>query len=200
MRPVFLFWAMVCLVLVLGMAVPVLAEGPTEQIKQTTDKAIALLSDPTLRDPARAEERRTLLRKIADERFDWEEMARRALARYWKERTEEEKREFVSLFSDLLERTYMKRIEGYSGEKVLYEEETVDESYGTVRAKVLTETDTEISVEYRVKLKNGEWLIYDVIIEGVSLVNNYRTQFNTILLKSSYPKLVERLRAKTEQS
>ena len=90
----------------------------------------------------------------------------------------------------------MDKVEGYSGEKVLYGGETVDGDFGVVRAKILTAKDTEISVEYRVRRKEKGWFIYDVSIEGVSLVNNYRTQFNSIILKSSYRELVKKLAAK----
>jgi phospholipid transport system substrate-binding protein len=199
MRFVSLFQGIVCFILIFAIAAPVLTGEPTEQVKQTTDKVIAVLTDPTLKDTDKTEERRKLLRQIADERFDWEEMARRALARHWANRTDEEKREFVSLFSDLLERTYMGRVDNYSGEEVLYEGETVDGDYGIVRVRVLTTTDAEIGTEYRVRRKENGWFIYDVSIEGVSLINNYRTQFNSIILKSSYRNLVKRLRAKVEE-
>jgi phospholipid transport system substrate-binding protein len=187
---------MVLIILALGIAISVWAGEPTDQIKQTTDKIISILTDSTLKDADKREERKKLIRSAADERFDWEEMARRSLARHWAKRTNEEKREFTALFSDLLERTYMDKVEGYSGEKVLYGGERVDGDFGVVRAKILTAKDTEISVEYRVRRKEEGWFIYDVSIEGVSLVNNYRTQFNSIILKSSYRELVKKLAAK----
>ncbi len=185
--------------LAFGIVVPVLAGEPTEQIKQTTDKIISILTDPALKDSAKDKEKKRLIREAADERFDWEETARRSLAIHWAKRTDEEKKEFVSLFSDLLERTYMDKIDDYSGEKVFYEGETVDGGYAVVKAKVLTNTDVEIPVEYRVRRKENSWLIYDVSVNGVSLVNNYRTQFNSIILKSSYKNLVKRLKAKISQ-
>jgi len=172
------------------------AGEPTDQIKQTIDKVISILTDPTLTNPARAEERRKLIRLAADERFDWEEMAKRSLARHWKKLTEEEKREFVPIYADLVERTYMKRIENYSGEKVSYKGERVEGSYSKVSVSVFTSQDVEIPVEYRLIKKGAAWLIYDVSIEGVSLVNNYREQFNSIILRSSYEGLVAELRKK----
>jgi phospholipid transport system substrate-binding protein len=199
MRHVSIFQGIVCFILIFAIAPSVLAGEPTDQVKQTTDKVIAVLTDPALEEIDKTEERRKLLRQIADERFDWEEMARRALARHWADRTDEEKREFVSLFSDLLERTYMDRVDNYSGEEVLYEGETVDGDYGIVRVRVLTTTDAEILAEYRVRRKENGWFIYDVSIEGVSLINNYRTQFNSIIVKSSYKTLVKRLRAKVDE-
>lgn len=200
MRPICLWRGIIFLSVAIGFAIPILAGEPTDQIKQTTDKVISIVTDPALKEPARAEERRKLVRKAVDNRFDWEEMARRSLARHWARRTDEEKREFISLFSDLLERTYMDKVADYSGEKVLYVGETVDGDYGVVRVKILTAADVEISVEYRVRRKENGWFIYDVSIEGVSLVNNYRTQFNSIILKSSYRNLVKRLKAKLAQN
>jgi phospholipid transport system substrate-binding protein len=189
-------WGMLTFYLILGLATPISAGEPTEEIKKTTDKVIAILADPALKGPEHAKERERLIRRAADERFDWKEMARRAMARHWQKRTKEEKEVFVSLFSDLLERTYMKKIESYSGEKVYYEGESIDGVYATVSVKILTSNDVKISVEYRLHKQEGDWLIYDVSIEGVSLINNYRSQFNDIILKSSYEGLVKRLKEK----
>lgn len=199
MSPVHFSQGMIRCFLILAIVTPALAGEPTDQVKQTTDKVIAVLTDPALHGPDQTEERRKLLRQIADERFDWEEMARRSLARHWAERTDEEKEEFIALFSDLLERTYMDRVDNYSGESVLYEGDAVDGTYAVVKVKVITNTNTEIPAEYRVRKKENEWLIYDISIEGVSLINNYRTQFNSIIIKSSYKNLIKRLKAKVEQ-
>ncbi len=185
--------------LVVGIAVPAMAGEPTEQIKETTDKIISILTDPDLKDSTKSEEKRKLIRQAVDERFDWEELARRSLARHWSKRTDEEKREFISLFSDLLEKTYMDKVDSYSGQTVLYMGEAVDGNYGVVNIKIVTERDTEIPAEYKVKKKENGWFIYDISVNGVSLVNNYRTQFNSIILKSSYEDLVDRLKAKVAQ-
>jgi len=185
--------------LVFGMAVPGLAGEPTDQIKQTTDKILSFVSDPALKAPSKTGEREKVIRQTAVERFDWEEMARRSLGRHWDQRTAEEKKEFVHLYSDLLERTYMDKVEGYSGEKVLYEGESVDGGYATVKVKIATKKNADIHVQYRLKKEGNKWLIYDVSIEGVSLVNNYRMQFNSIIIQSSYENLVKRLRDKVNQ-
>jgi len=190
-------WSFV-LFLIIGIAVPALADGPEEEIRQTTNKILSIVTDPALKNPSREEERRRLVRKVVDERFDWEEMSRRSLARYWDQRTEEEKKEFVRLYSDLLERTYMDKVEGYSGEKVTYEGESVDSGYAAVKIKITTKKNTDIHVRYGLKKKGNKWLVYDVSIEGVSLVNSYRTQFNRIILQSSYENLVKRLRERVE--
>ncbi len=185
--------------LAIAVASTALAGEPTEEIKETTDKIISILTDPALKDSSKTEERRKLIRQAVDERFDWEELSRRSLARHWTQRTDEEKKEFISLFSDLLERTYMDKVDSYSGERVFYEGETLDGNYGIVNVKIVTETDAEIAAEYRVRRKEDGWYVYDISINGVSLVNNYRTQFNTIILQSSYENLVKRLKAKLAQ-
>ncbi len=126
-------------------------------------------------------------------------MARRSLARHWAQRTDEEKKEFIRLFGELLEQTYLDKVEGYSGEKVQYEGETIDGDYAVVKVKIITKKNVDIPVKYRLKKKGNDWLVYDISIEGVSLVNNYRTQFNSILSGSSYGELVKRLKAKATQ-
>jgi phospholipid transport system substrate-binding protein len=173
------------------------AGEPTQQVKQTTDKILAILSNPSLKGPAHAEERRKVIGQTVDERFDWEEMSRRSLAQHWAGRTPEEKKEFMGLFRDLLERTYLDKVDDYSGEAVTYEGETIDGNYASVKVKIVTSKAKEIPVEYRVMKKQTGWLVYDITIEGVSLVNNYRSQFNSILSKSPYSELVKRLKDKT---
>jgi phospholipid transport system substrate-binding protein len=192
------FQVFVSFLLVLGITVPGLAGEPTEKIRQITDKILSIVSDPALKDPSKVKERRNLIRSAVDERFDWEEMARRSLARHWDQRTAEEKKEFVGLFADLLERTYMGKVEDYSGEKVRYEGETTEGDYAVVKIKIVTKKNKDILVDYRLKKRGNDWFVYDVSIEGVSLVNNYRTQFNSIILQSSYENLIKKLKEKGE--
>ena len=172
---------------------------PMEGVRDTTNKIIAIVSDPALKTPDKKKEKAGLIRAAVDERFNWEEMSKRALARHWSARTEEEKKEFIDLFGKLLERTYLDKVEGYSGEKVLYVDEVVDGKYATVSVKIVTKKDTEISVLYRVKKDGDNWLVYDISIEGVSLINNYRKQFNSIIVRNSYKELVDKLREKVEK-
>ncbi|MFH1351213.1 MAG: ABC transporter substrate-binding protein [Pseudomonadota bacterium] len=184
------------LFLILAVQAQVWAGEPTDAIKRTSDKILAIVTDPGLKDAARADERKSLIRKAVDERFDWEEMSRRSLARHWAQRTDEEKKEFIEVYGHLLERTYMDKVEGYSGEKVYYVGEEVDGAYGAVDVKIVTLKNVEIPVQYRLKKKGNEWFVYDISIEGVSLVNNYRAQFNSILMNSSYKELVKKLKDK----
>ncbi len=185
--------------LIFAVAVRAQADGPMEQIKGTTDRIISILGDPAMKAPEKAKDKRKLIRQAVDERFDWEEFSRRALAQHWKNRTEEEKREFVPLFGKLVERTYMDKVEDYSGEKVLYVGERIKGDYGLVKAKVLTNDKREIDVDYRLKYKGTDWYVYDVTIVGVSLIKSYRVQFNDIIKQSSYEELVKRLKEKVAE-
>ena len=185
--------------LVLSWAVPAWAGVPTEKVKETADKIIAIVSDPSLKDPAKAAERRELIRRTVDELCDWEEMSRRSLGRHWAQRSEQEKKEFVQLFGQLLERTYIDKVEGYSGEKVIYTGERMDGDYAEVDVKIVTKKNTEIPVVYKLRAREQKWWAYDMVIEGVSLVNNYRTQFSDILAKSSFEGLIKKLREKSAE-
>ncbi len=184
-----------------AIVIPVSSMGgnPIEEIKKTTDKILAIVSDPAFKAPDKEKEKKKRIRETVDERFDWEEMSQRTLARHWAQRTKEERKEFIDLFGKLLERTYMDNVGGYSGEKVLYESESVDGNYGIVKVKIVTHKETEIPVMYRLKKKGNDWFVYDISIEGVSLINNYRTQFNSIIVRSSYPKLIDKLKAKAAE-
>jgi phospholipid transport system substrate-binding protein len=172
---------------------------PIDLMKRNSDRILKILKDPDLKGKSKEAEKRLLLRKIADERFDWEEMARRCLAIHWAERTPEERKEFVSLFADLLERSYMGKIEGYKDEKIVFQKQKIDGDYAVVESIILTQREVEVPINYRLRKKDSDWLIYDVSIEGVSLVNNYRTQFNNIITSSSYQELVKRMKTKRVQ-
>jgi phospholipid transport system substrate-binding protein len=174
------------------------AGPPTEQIRSTVDRAIVVLKDPRLKPLAKTKERRDHLKKILFARFDFTEMAKRALAANWRRRTAQEQEEFVALFTELLERAYADIIESYSDEKIIYIGERLDGSYADVSSKVLTSNGEEYSINYRAHLVNGEWRVYDVIAENISVVNNFRSQFNRVIANSSYDELVRRLREKAE--
>jgi phospholipid transport system substrate-binding protein len=173
--------------------------APTDQLRAQIDRVIKTLDDPDLQRANRAVERRKAVRKIAEEIFDFGETARRSLGRHWAARTPAERDEFVRLFADLMERSYISKIELYSGERVAFSGDTVDGDHATVRSRIVTKGGSEVPVDYRM-LKRGErWLVYDVTIEGVSLVANYRSQFNKIIQTSSYQELVKRLKTKQEE-
>jgi len=173
--------------------------GPaTDQIKGTVDQVMKILTDPTLKGEKKVQERRARIRKVVLERFGFTEMSKRSLGRYWNERTPQERTEFVRLFTDLLERAYIDKVDGYSGEQVVYEGESVDGNYSEVRTKIVTKKNQDASITYRLLKHDSNWEVYDVIVENVSLVNNYRTQFSKIIRTSSYEALVKKMQAKLE--
>jgi len=180
----------------LSLAPAAWAGPPTDQLRQHVDRLVQILEDPALRQPARTRERRAAIRAVAERVFDFEEIARRALGPHWRARTPEERREFVALFTDLLESAYVTKLEQYQGEKVVYAGEHVEGDLATVRTRVVARDGTEIPIDYRMHRTPDGWRIYDVLIEGVSLVANYRAQFDRIIRTGSYQALVEKLRAR----
>ncbi len=176
-------------------AAPALAGSPTDQLREYSDQVIKVLDDPSLR----GQDRRAAVRKIANQIFDLAETAKRALARHWAARTPAEREEFTQLFADLLERTYIARIDQYGGERLRYVGETLDGDHATVRAKVVTKKGTEVPVESRMLRRGEQWLIYDVLIENVSLIASYRAQFDKIVRTTSYEELVRRLKSKRDE-
>ena len=178
------------------------ADEPTVQVRATTDKILALMADPALKNEARNSERRQLIRKELEQRVDWATVARSSLGRHWAKRTRAEQMEFVSLFSRLLEETFIDKFETHHAEldKVEYLGEKIIDEYASVKAQVTTKDQIVHPFEYRLQKSGKDWRIYDVLLEGVSLVKNYRDQFDEILAKSSYEKLVADLRAKIPQA
>lgn len=190
-----LWWLLVGL-LGLGGASSVWAGPPTEQLRSTVDEVIRILSDQSLKQ--QQQRRRELLRQVINKRFSYEDMARYSLGQYWRNLSPAQRAEFVNLFSQLLERSYANKIEGYSDEKVIYQAERPDGDGYEVRTLIQRRND-QIPVNYRMLNKGGQWWVYDVVIEGVSLVSNYRSQFNRIIRESGYPELVQRMRRKLQE-
>ena len=188
--------ALLASIVAVGLPAPVTAGQPTDQLKGAIDGVLKVLEDPKLKGSGRTLERRRAVRKIADEIFDFPEIARRSLARHWQPLTDKQRAEFISLFSDLLERSYISKIEAYGGEKIVYASERTDGDLATVGTRIVSKSGTEVPVDYRMLKKGDRWLVYDVNIEGVSLVSNYRTQFNKIIQTGSYNELVQKLRTK----
>lgn len=184
-------------VLFVAFATVVQAGEPTDQLRTHVDEVLKVLQNPALRVPDKADERRDVIRKVANQIFDFEETAKRALGPHWTARTPAERKEFVALFTDLLERSYVTRIEQYGGEKVTYAGDQVTGDQAIVKTRIASKTGTEIPVDYRMHKMSSGWRVYDVNIEGVSLVSNYRTQFNKIVQTESYQALVDRLKSRS---
>lgn len=173
------------------------AGPPTEALKISIEEVIRVLEDPAFKKPEKRDERRKRLEDIISQRFDFEAMAKRAIGKEWAQRTPEERRDFANAFKTLLSNSYLGRIEEYSGEKTHYMKEISDGQY----AEVKTELDTgksQIPIDYKMENNNGDWRVYDVIIEGTGLVSNYREQFKRILRKDSFEALSKMIREKAD--
>ena len=171
----------------------------TDRIKKATDKLIEIVTNHDLDPPEMGEKRALMIRETVNTVFDWAAFSQRALGTHWRKLSKKEKEEFVSLFGQLLERTYMDKTRQYSGQKMNFISEEIDGKYGVVDAEVLIENETNIAVQFRVIKENETWFIYDVYVEGISLVNNYRVQFNNILTRSGYGELISRLKTKLDE-
>jgi phospholipid transport system substrate-binding protein len=170
-------------------------QGPRELVEASVARVIQVLHEGgnDRFDPSYPRHRAEI-RRIAHELFDFDEMTRRALSRHWVERSAQERAEFVGLFTDLLERSYIGKIEAYSGEKIVYLGEAIDGAYATVRSRVTTKRRTDTALDYRLYRTDGRWKVYDVLIDGVSFVSTYRSEFNRIIRLSSYSSLVDQMR------
>jgi phospholipid transport system substrate-binding protein len=186
----------------LGALVPVSAWGaePAEQLKVQLERVLKVVQDPEVKKEGRAAERRAI-RKIAEEIFDFGDTARRALGRHWAQRSAAEREEFVKVFTDVFEHAYLSKVELLQGDRVAYLGDSVEGGVATVRTRLTTKQGSQLGVDYRMQQRgsSGRWLVYDVIIEGVSLVDNYRNQFNSVIQRSSYQELVRRLKAMQSQ-
>ena len=189
--------AALCLLFIYALVPSRLSAGaPTNQIRGTVDQLRAILKNPHLKSKDKTKERRDQLRQAIYSRFDFTEMAKRSLGSHWRRRTPEEREEFVQLFTDLLERAYLDRIESYNDEKFVYLRENLDGNYAEVTGRIATQQGEEFSINYKAHLVKEEWRVYDVVIENISLVNNYRSQFNRVIRKESYEGLVQRMKEK----
>jgi phospholipid transport system substrate-binding protein len=189
--------ALATIVLLLIAAAPTQAadSSPTQELRTHVDRAIQALADPATKGEAHIAERRARIRKIADEIFDYGEMCKRALGVHYQQLDPGQRERFTQLFSDLLDRAYFEKIDSYNGEKVQYLEPKIDGDEATVQTKVVTERGTDVPVDYRMRREQGRWIVYDVIIEGVSLVSNYRSQFDRIIRTASVAELMRRMEA-----
>jgi len=172
------------------------SDSPTEGVRGTVSRVISILEDPALKDPAKLMSRRRMLEEVITGRFDYAEMSKRALAADWTPLTEAQRVEFVELFKRFLSDRYAEKIEGYSGEQVLYLSERIEGTYAEVRTELRSDKTT-IPMDYRLFSKEGRWHAYDIVVDGVSLVKNYRSQFQKIIRESSYEELVKKLRERT---
>lgn len=165
----------------------------TNQLKGTVDKVIEIVKDETLKNDHQA--RRAALRKTIDERFNYRQMVMRSLAKNWDARSGQERQEFIALFKSLLENSYANKLEAYRDEKINYLDEIIKGEYALIKTEVVRRSST-IGVDYKLINENGNWMVYDFVIEGVSMIRNYRSQFTKIIRRDSYEVLVQKLKEK----
>ena len=181
-------------------AFPVLADTPLKQLESNIAELTAILDDKEYRETHTKDEIKKKLIETAEDRFDWEGIAQKSLGLYWKERTDEEKKEFTLLLKELLISSYLdKIIDNYSGERILYDKEVLRGKRAFIEFRIINKAETSISLGARMHDVEGQWMIYDLVIEGVSSVKNYRVQFYDIIRQSSYNDLVMKLRAKVNE-
>ena len=195
---IFLFIVTFCTLILFA---PVEANSaPKTAVKSTIESILNALKDKNLSMPDKKVERRDKMRALIRDRFNFQEMGRRILARHWKKRTSEEQKEFVSVFSELLEASYISKIEAYTDEKVTYDKESIKSGgkYAMVSTTIATKK-VDIPIDYKVKLRDSKWWIYDVVIEGVSFVSTYRSQYGKILKQESFAKLIQKMKNKLKE-
>ena len=180
--------------LVLGLGTNSWAGAPTDQLRTYTDQILKVLESPGLSLP----EKRAAVRKLASEVFDTMETAQRVLGQHWQPLNQTQREDFAKLFANLLEQTYISRIDEFGGERLTYVSEQVDGERAVVRARIITNKGTEVPVESRLLLKGDRWLTYDILVENLSLISNYRSQFDRVIRQQGYPELVKRLQARVE--
>jgi len=185
--------AIICVVFTAGLAFA----GPSDEVKKTVDEVVRIVASKDMKH--NEQKRRQALKKTISLVFDYSEMAKRSLGKHWNQRTAVERKHFAELFAALLENSYASKIESYNNEKIVYVKEIVDGDYAEVKSKVVTAKRDEFTLDYRMNNQSGKWMAYDVVIEGVSLVSNYRTQFNKIINADGYAALVKKLETKTDE-
>jgi phospholipid transport system substrate-binding protein len=171
--------------------------APIDDVKKTVDEVVRIVADKEMK--KNEQKRRQALKKTISLIFDYGEMAKRSLGKHWNERTAAEKKQFTELFATLLENSYAGKIESYNNEKIVYIKEIHDDDHAEVKSKVVTAKRDEFTLDYRMIKQNGKWMVYDVVIEGISLVSNYRSQFNKIITTRGYGELVKKLQTKSDE-
>lgn len=188
-------------VLIACLSIPrfVQAGEPLVLVRTAVNKAVQILNDPNLQSQDKKRERIDRLREALHSIFDYEEMAKRALGIHWRRRTPAEQEEFVKLFRDFLERIYSDKIDLYGGEKVRFGREVIDKHFAEVESTIVKPKGEELSVVYKLRQIHGQWKVYDAVVENISIINNYRSQFDRVISRSSYEELVRRLQEKVAQ-
>jgi phospholipid transport system substrate-binding protein len=205
-KNIFKAGSVVCFALVMTLAAGFsnlwAAGTPLALVQSGTDRALHIIQSAHSGKAPSLRERRAEILTIVDEYFDFREMAKRSLGRPWKDQSPEKQREFVALFKELLFHNYVGKVETYTGtnERIVYDEEKIEGDHALVMTRVLGYKNTDVQLNYRLFNHEGQWRVYDVVVEGVSLIDNYRGQFNSIIANKSFDALIDQLKKKvTEQ-
>ena len=194
----FFAWLSAIVVVLATARCSIAAVAPENEIRSAVSQVVRILKEPGIKSPRERKDLFAEMEKAVDPIFDFQEMAKRSLALHWRDLTPQEQLDFVSLFKTFLGRQYLDQITSGDIEKVLYTRETQDRNFAEVDTKVITGTGETITVGYLLEKSSTDWKVYDVIIDGVSIVNNYRAQFDNVISQSSFQELVARLKEKTE--
>jgi len=170
---------------------------PLNDVRKTVDEVVRIVADKDMK--MHEQQRRLALKKSIGTIFDYNEMAKRSLGKHWNQLTPEEKKQFSDLFAALLENSYAGKIESYNNEKIVYVKELLEGDHAEIRSKVVTAKRDEFTLDYRMTYQNGKWMVYDVVIEGISLVSNYRSQFNRVITANGYSGLIKKLEVKNNE-
>lgn len=187
----------ILLIFVLIVSVSQALATPLEEVRKTVDDVVRIVADKELK--KHDQKRRLALQKTIGTIFDYNEMAKRSLGKHWINLTQEERKQFSYLFAVLLENSYAGKIESYNNEKIVYVKEVVDGDHAEIRSKVVTAKRDEFTLDYRMANQNGKWMVYDVVVEGISLVSNYRSQFSRVITASGYGGLIKKLEVKNNE-
>jgi phospholipid transport system substrate-binding protein len=187
------------LVLLLGFTLVGLAHAgePLDVVKGAADRAVQILKDPKLLSKDKKKERVDRLREAVEPIFDFEEMAKRSLGPHWRRRTPAEQQEFVKLFQEFMEKVYSDKLDLYEGEKIVFGKEAIDQDFAQVESSIINNKGETISIIYKLRRADTKWKVYDAVVENISFINNYRSQFDRVIKSSSYEELVKRLREKS---
>ena len=185
------------LIFLFGLSRPAIAgmPDPLDQIRDSVNEVLRLLNDENFASEKMQQQRQQMIMEIVDSRFDFWEMSRRTLPRHWEGLSAKEREVFVEKFTALLKNKYVQRLNQYSGESVVFEKQTIKNSRSAVFTHFIHGSQN-FSIIYLLRQKETGWLIYDFVIEGVSVVRNYRSQFDTIIKNESFSKLLERIEKK----
>ena len=177
-------------------SVPAAEAGPpTDQLRNGIERIFEILGDPDMSGDEKVAQRKIAVTRIAGEIFDFGEMSKRTLGRHWELRTPAERKDFARLFTELIQRTYFSRIDEHGSEKTVFRGETIDGQHAVVRTMLLLGHGAQMPLDYSMLNASDRWRVYDLSIDGISLIANYRTQFNRVIRSSSYADLVIRLKS-----